>query len=428
MKSFIKKLLAAALTVALVASSMTIPSFASTKYKYVTPSITIKSKVAAGEEVSNNSIKYDYESADTGEIHIGISDSALYDIDEVEFVSSDDHIVKIGEQIKIKVTLVAEDDSSTDKTTRFNSSCKVSGAESTGYSRSSNCESCTITLKLKAADGEYEEPEIAEWGTSRGFAKWTPADENTSGYYEVTLIRGSSSVTTVIVHGTSYNFYFKDWMGKKGTYSFKVRTIPDPNSSSGKSSQKSDWTYSDELELDATEVATVAGKGDDGMGGGSSSTTNVGWQLVSGNWYYRFPDGSPKKNGWEKIGGKWYLFDASGVMLTGWQNSGGKTYYLDATNGDMKTGWVTTASGDWYYLNPNIGGPEGAMLQDSWLDYNGNRYYLGSSGAMITGWYQVGGKYYYFNPATGGPKGAMVRNARIESFYVDATGAWVPGV
>ena len=36
-------------------------------------------------------------------------------------------------------------------------------------------------------------------------------------------------------------------------------------------------------------------------------------------------------------------------------------------------------------------------MKTGWLTYNGNRYYLNSSGAMVTGKQLINNKYEYFN-------------------------------
>lgn len=100
------------------------------------------------------------------------------------------------------------------------------------------------------------------------------------------------------------------------------------------------------------------------------------WLNNGGRWWYRHADGSYTRSNWEKINGKWYLFDNSGWMLTGWQK----------------------VHDTWHYLNSN-----GDMLEQ--------------------GWHWINGKCYYMNAS-----GAMASNTRIDGYYVDDSGAWIPGV
>lgn len=118
------------------------------------------------------------------------------------------------------------------------------------------------------------------------------------------------------------------------------------------------------------------------------------WVLQNGRWWYRHADGGYTTNGWELIGGKWYLFDSAGWMLTGWQQVGGKWYYLgDAGDGSMKTGWYTV-NGVWYYSYDT-----GVMAADAWV----GSYYVDASGAWVPNiryvqswvWVAQDGKWWY---------------------------------
>jgi glucan-binding YG repeat protein len=85
----------------------------------------------------------------------------------------------------------------------------------------------------------------------------------------------------------------------------------------------------------------------------------------------------------------------------------------------MKKGWIKSGN-IWYYLNPNDGGPEGAMVKSSWLTINGKTYFLNESGAMVEGWYKVENNYYYFYPGDG----SKAVSTSIDGFQLDANGVW----
>ena len=294
-----------------------------------------------------------------------------------------------------------------------------------------------ITVTAAAIKGEYDAPENVEWTNSMslGNARWTkPESGNCANVFDFRLRRDGKLVAEFsYLSETSLNVF--PWMEKEGDYTFEVRSAVGSGTSGAK---RSDWTESDSQYVDAQHVSDGTGKYDpSGSGAGSGSgtgtgtsgnTTQVGW-VKSGNiWYYRYPDGTYRKNGWEKVSGKWYYFDASGAMKTGWVTVNGQTYCLDATGGDMKTGWIKTSDGQWYYMNPDpSSSTQGAMLKNQFADINGKTYYFGASGAMTIGWLKIGDKFYYFNPAQNADLGAMVRNQRVDSFYLGADGAWERG-
>ena len=124
----------------------------------------------------------------------------------------------------------------------------------------------------------------------------------------------------------------------------------------------------------------------------------------------------------------WFYFDHDGLMRYGW--------YLD------------TRSGDWYYMHSESDGMLGTMMTGWHYDSHDNRwYYLDpQSGAMKTGWQQIGGKWYYFNPTPFGetwsldhstsvwrfngntvrPYGSMYQNeVTPDGYKVGEDGAWI---
>ena len=64
-------------------------------------------------------------------------------------------------------------------------------------------------------------------------------------------------------------------------------------------------------------------------------------------------------------------------------------------------------------------------MRQYWLDDGGQRYFLLSSGAMVTGWARIDGTWYFF-----GPSGAMQKSRWVGNYYVGsdgkmATSTWV---
>ena len=180
----------------------------------------------------------------------------------------------------------------------------------------------------------------------------------------------------------------------------------------------------------------------------------VGTTTVPGGWIYQTLE-DPKFTYWQQIDGSWYYFQPYNylgqrnenpsyeldesrpvyfLMATGWCKPVGESswYYL-GTSGAMQTGWVNDG-GAWYWLTDS-----GAMAT-GWQKIGSTWYYFNASGAMQAGWQKIDGSWYCF-AASGamlhdcwagnyylGSSGAMLMNARTpDGYYVGADGAWVPG-
>lgn len=84
-------------------------------------------------------------------------------------------------------------------------------------------------------------------------------------------------------------------------------------------------------------------------------------------------------------------------------------------------GWQQAADGiRWWWKNP-----DGSYPVSTWIETEGSWYYFDPQGYMQTGWIEVNGICYYLDPVTGD----MYANRRTpDGFWVDETGAWVPGM
>ena len=189
----------------------------------------------------------------------------------------------------------------------------------------------------------------------------------------------------------------------------------------------------------------------------SYHTLKTGWIYDEGHWYYLLKDGGfdsrinrltvgELARGWVKDfpltydedklkAAPWYYLDPeTGIMQTGWKQLGNKWYYL-RSSGAMATGWYQEGS-TWYYLDE----PNGDM-KTGWQNLGNKWYYLRSSGAMATGWYKDGSTWYYLNASNGDMKtgwfqvkgkwyyayssGALAVNTTIDGYSVNYNGEWI---
>ena len=128
------------------------------------------------------------------------------------------------------------------------------------------------------------------------------------------------------------------------------------------------------------------------------------WYQGGRGWLYAHDDGRTGQSEWVQDGGRYYRIDDAGLMATGW--------FQDQADG-----------GRWYYLNPNQGGPQGAMAT-GWVMVDGKWYFLRSHGSMAVNYWEkdeASGKCYYL-----GSDGVMLTDTMTpDGYYVGSDGAWV---
>lgn len=157
---------------------------------------------------------------------------------------------------------------------------------------------------------------------------------------------------------------------------------------------------------------------------------SYGWLFTNNKWFFADQSGA-LVSGWRYIGGQWYWFDSleGCAMATGRRVIDGHPYLLGAyglvsgwcldgdvwyygQNGEVLTGWLFVGN-KWYWLDPDgamatgilhLGGydyylkPSGAMAV-GWAFDGLNWYYAESSGALASGWRLIGGAWYWFDGA-----------------------------
>lgn len=85
------------------------------------------------------------------------------------------------------------------------------------------------------------------------------------------------------------------------------------------------------------------------------------------------------KKGWKKEDGYWYYYDNNQKLTNKWLKdvNNGEWYYF-GTDGRMITNDWVKDGGEWYYL-----GDDGIMYRNRWLKDEGEWYYLDSLGKMV---------------------------------------------
>lgn len=384
-------------------------AFAATSY-IGSMTISVNVTPVPGEDLPSLHVGY---TGDNDDYEVSVPSNSKYEITSAKWSTSVDE-VNLGGTYTIKVTLEAVNDY------RFNSSyssSKVTVKNGTFVNaQRQTTKKLIVTVKTKPAKGDLESPENPRWESTRmsssklGTAKWEKVDD---AAYDVYLYRGSKQIHKVTdLHVTSYDFY--PYMTAKGTYTFRVRSIPQ-DSEISKYASKSGWAISDEVYIDEDHVSSGEGQkkniADIIQSQEPPVTTTVGWIKDGGCWYFRYPDGTYITDSWARIGEYWYLFDGYGTMLTGWQKRNDTYYYMN-DDGQMLTGWLKWGN-DWYYLMD-----DGAMAR-GWIQLGDKSYYLNESGVMLTDWQKIDDQMFYFYP-----DGHKAVNEYISGFYVDLNGVW----
>ena len=168
--------------------------------------------------------------------------------------------------------------------------------------------------------------------------------------------------------------------------------------------------------------------------GGSGSNTGSGSSSQSGT-------SSTAKKGWVKESGKWYYYK-NGVKQIGWLRLGKepnkRVFYLGST-GAMRTGWVSISGSKYFFDNEGVLQKgwlkyNGAMyflqlngkLKKGWLKYNGDWYYLQTNGKMKTGWLKLNNTWYYLQ-SNGKMKTGWFKDKDGLTYYFRSDGAMVTG-
>lgn len=114
----------------------------------------------------------------------------------------------------------------------------------------------------------------------------------------------------------------------------------------------------------------------------------------------------------------------SGTTNVGWLQLNNIWYFFRPDGTQAKNTWIQW-QGNWYFLD------EMGEMKVGTITVNNRTYYLAGDGAMITGWVNLNDTYYYFDTTQGNNYGAMLTNSWIKYegkyFYFDENGVMVTG-
>ncbi|ETP72143.1 putative cell wall binding protein [Lachnospiraceae bacterium JC7] len=390
-----------------------------------TVAVKVNSKLGTGRKLPSDIL---IGKSSVGDNEVAVSTSGgTYKITAAEWTSGgDDMRIKSGDQPTMTVTLEPTDISKHYFLSSYrNSNVTITGGTFTSASKEGD--NLTINLKMDPIKGKFEEPTDIYWNDDKlGEIRWTRPD-NTSGKYELQLMRNSTKVTSTTTSGLLYDFY--PYMTQAGKYYVNIRTIV-TSTEEGRYAQNSEWVSSADLTITDRDVSD--GKGQDG-GGTAKSLYKYGWYKENGFWYYRYLDDNHLQGGgWARIDNEWYFFNQYGQMQTGWQIINDRTFFLLKT-GAMYTGWMKNGD-DWYYLIPQDevrnGEIWGQTANSGWRLINSHYYYFKSNGAMYTGWLYENGKYYFLNDIDNSLYGVMFTgwiHRNNKTYYCDYDGTMVEG-
>lgn len=173
----------------------------------------------------------------------------------------------------------------------------------------------------------------------------------------------------------------------------------------------------------AESSASVDTEAQDGDPAAQSQVkTPAGWKKDGERWTYYEEDGSVPKEKFVKVDGEWYYFDKDGWMVTGWHKIENKWYYFHSS-GRRMTGWQWVGS-KCYYMDE-----DGVMAADTWI----GTYYVDASGAWIpgkvkveAGWVKSGSRWWYRH-SDGSYTKSDWELINGKWYYFDASGWMVTG-
>ena len=143
------------------------------------------------------------------------------------------------------------------------------------------------------------------------------------------------------------------------------------------------------------------------------------WMLVDGEWYCYDSNGDPYEDTFCVSNGKDYYVGEDGMLVrSSWVDYDGDMYFVNSAGQKITSDWRLTtpyddedAEEEWYYFQAS-----GKMATNKKIVYKGNTYFFNADGKMLTGWVTAEGDDVV-NEENGIDKD--------HTYYADETGARV---
>ena len=143
------------------------------------------------------------------------------------------------------------------------------------------------------------------------------------------------------------------------------------------------------------------------------------WMLVDGEWYCYDKNGDPYEDTFCVSNGKDYYVGEDGMLVrSSWVDYDGDMYFVNSAGQKITNDWRLTtpyddedAEEEWYYFQAS-----GKMATNKKIVYKGNTYFFNADGKMLTGWVTADGTDVVNEEST---------IDKDYTFYADETGARV---
>ena len=121
--------------------------------------------------------------------------------------------------------------------------------------------------------------------------------------------------------------------------------------------------------------------------------TEAGLFFDGSDWFLLNEEGAQQYNVWYRDGDTVHYFDADGTMVTdSWVDYEGERYFFNSAGDLQQDTWIPTKN-KWYYVDD-----DGCMLTNAWMQTGNQTYYLTKDGSAAQDtWAEIDSRWYYFN-------------------------------